>query len=84
MRTLGEEGITGEQLNEWIMLKKFFQGMLEGLRLRRLATGDWKLGQAETQFVGEDVEHVDGFAVGVASPCLLVFPSATAVTAVAR
>ena len=62
---LREEGIGREDLEEGVVFQQLRQGGLEGLGFGGFAVGDGKLGQAEAQIVGEDVDQVDGFAVGV-------------------
>ena len=63
---LGEEGVAGEQPDERVVLEQFLEGVLQRLGLGRLAVGDGELSQAKVQLVGEDVEHVDRLAAGVA------------------
>lgn len=64
-RPLREQGIGREDLEEGVVFQQLGQRGLEGLRFGGFAVGDGKLGQAEAQIVGEDVEHVDRIAVGV-------------------
>lgn len=64
-RPLGEQGVGGEEAEHRVVAGELGQRRLQGLRLGGLAVGHGELGQAQPQFVREDVEHVDGVAVGV-------------------
>lgn len=64
-RPLGEQSVGREEAEHRVVIDELRQGRLERLRLGGLAAGDGELAQTESQFVGEDVEHVDRVAVGV-------------------
>jgi hypothetical protein len=64
-RPLAEQGVAGQKPQRRVGGEQLAQMGLEDFRLGFLAVADGPLRQAEAGVVGEDVEDMDGVAVGV-------------------
>lgn len=64
---LCKQGVGREDPDERVVFQQLLQPRLEGLGFGRFAFGHGELSEAKAQVVREDVEHVDGIAIGVAA-----------------
>ena len=64
-RPLCEQGIGREEPQERVMVQQLRQAGFERLGFGRFAVGYEELSQTEVHVMGEDIEHVNGFAKGV-------------------